>query len=309
MQVSMDPKADKAKGVSEMQEAPRPEVDTSHRIVHTGYGVAYEREDVTFIPLEKIYLNLKNPRYYAIGQEFEQQKQALDEITDIQDVRTLRKSIKAIGLQRPLEVHPYREGYKVIDGNRRRAALQLVMMETGQFTEVPANVFKEMNDDSIGNYLLVVHGVSAQKSWSPIAKWEVPYRYYHELKYSTAEIEKITGIPQYTIKAYMNAMDYWTEYSTWLIENGISDPRKDKRLSSFRVLSNYLPSWLRENKREVFQLLSQGKLEGSERLQRYTQDIFANPLLKQILLTDGLAIAGASLEAMRGVKRKPPKGS
>lgn len=302
MQVPMDAEKEQPKGMSTMQEATGPEIE--HKVTHTGYGLAYERTDVSFIAVERVYINLKNPRYSVLGKEYRGQKEALEGITDLVDIRSLRKSIKAVGLQVPLEVIPFREGYKVIEGNRRRAALHLLNLETGQFTEVPVHILPDMNDEQVAHYLLEIHGVSRQKPWSPLAQWEVPYHYHSVLKYSAEDISKIIGIPSSTIKTHMRALDYLNQYRDWLKTNGRDDAKVDRRFTFFNnILHRNLANWFEKNKPLCFDYLCQDKLNprrGGDL--RSLPEITGNPALRQILESDGIGLALSSLMAIKGVK-------
>ena len=305
----MDPKREKPKVMPEMQEETRPSEESplsEHKINHTGYGVAYHRADVKFVPLNLIYLNLTNPRYFALGSQFGDQSDAFGTVTELSDINTLRKSIVAIGLQTPLEVTVHRDGYRVIDGNRRRAALQLASTETGKFTEVPVHIFQLQTDDEIANYLLVKHGVSQAKSWSPIAKWQVPYRDYKVLKYDFAEISRRTGIPASTVGKYVKAMELWEEYGAWLVKNGLSDDQLYRRLSSLKYMNGLPGDWFAKNKEICFSLLRQGRLDIINRL-RYLPEILENPHFKSVLDTQGLIAASAQLLMLKGPQQRKKK--
>src|SRR5260370_27910800 len=71
--------------------------------VCTGYGVAYERDDVQFIDSSKIALDLENLRY-MVNREmpFPSQQAAFDEICAHKDVLSLRRSIAPLWLAKPI---------------------------------------------------------------------------------------------------------------------------------------------------------------------------------------------------------------
>ena len=278
--------------------------------LNTGYGVAYERDDVQFIDSAKIALDLENLRYMVHREmPFPSQQAAFDEICAHKDVMSLRRSIAALGLGKPIEVIPFKDQaytHVVYEGNRRLVALRLLKEETGDFTLIACSIVKPLGDpETRRNYGFIAHGPAAQKSWNSPARWAEPYRLYHEAKLSFGQIADKFALGEASVARNLRGYELWMQYRTWLWKTHTDDSHLGTRLATFSIIrtSDTLHKWFKADPEAAYKLIADDKLKLTSGHRIEFEHVVQSPRLLKILALEGFK--KAMLELLKTGFEKP----
>lgn len=167
---------------------------------------------------------------------------------DVVHLANLQKSIKVHGIVNPITVEDHKDGYLIVDGERRyRCAVELGMKE------VPVNILPAR--DAVTRLVEQFHIQEMHESWSPMEKAQVISDLCDSLQKPFREVCEILGISSRTAGKY-NALTKLINRKEFSEKNVSLDFAEN-----IHTLNNWVRDFKLKEMDESFTKVEQGKLE------------------------------------------------